>query len=854
MLKVTLSGLLAHKLRLTLAAIAVVLGVSFVSGTLVLSDTLRGAFDNLFGTIGQNIDVTVRSTSISGDPASQEDRPPMPASVLDTVRAVDGVRAADGMIRRMAAIVGKDGKPISNGGAPNLAFNWPEQPGLSPLRLRSGAAPHGSDEVVVDVGTAAKSGLRLGDTVEVVPPQGVPQKFRIVGLTGFGDQDNLLGATIVAFDTPTAMKVLGSPSEYDQISVGAVPGVSSETLSGRVRQALDPKGATYQVETGREQARQSSDSVGKFVTGISIFLYVFAGIALFVGSFIIINTFGILVAQRTRELALLRCLGASTGQVRRSVVLEALVVGVVASAAGTALGVLLAAGLEALFSAFGASISGTTLTFTVRTAVIGMAVGIVVTVLASLVPATRATRIPPVAAMRESVPSASAMTLARAGGGAGVLLLGIVALLVGLFAASSLLLTGLGALVIFVGVATLAPVVAPTVVGVLGAVLGRVAVWARVPHGIAVQNALRSPRRTASTASALMVGIGLVAAIAVVGASFKASFSGVLDRTSKADFIISPTSPGAATGMSPAVADALRNSGVAGVVSEIGMGNFVLHGDTMTFGSFDPATVDRVANIEVKKGGSLSQIGSGQIAISEDTAATEHLSVGDMVAMRFQRAGIPAQKVVTIYGRNALFGNWQVPLATARSAQSDQSDIVILVATAPGSSASAAAGRLNSVVAAFPGTQVQDNAAYKSDQNKQIDQAVAFIQVLLVLALVIALLGIVNTLALSIVERTREIGLLRAVGMSRRQVRSMIRWEAIHIGLLGALLGCVVGVCLGVALSRSLSSPLGIDTLGVPVGSLIVYVLVGFLAGVIAAILPARRASRMNVLGAIAME
>ncbi|HXA29952.1 MAG TPA: FtsX-like permease family protein [Candidatus Angelobacter sp.] len=849
MLKATLRGLLAHKLRLALATMAIVLGVSFVTGTLVIGDTINSTFDTLFKTTTAGVDVDVRAVS-TGTEQGHDVHPPIPVSVLPPVQAVNGVKEAFPYLARVAVIVGKDGKVVSTGGAPTLGLLWNPYPDMSSFRLRSGAPPQGPDQVVIDAHTASVQGFKAGDSVRIVLPSGSPQTFTLSGTTGFGNQDNLAGATVAAFDPQAGRALLGAPNEYDGIYLKAQQGVSPETLKARVAAVL-PHGV--EAVTGQTLAQEQTDAVKTGIGFLTTFLLVFAFISLFVGSFIILNTFAILVAQRTRELALLRCLGATRGQVMRSVLTEAAITGLVAAILGILAGLGIAKGLEALLGAVGLDLSGTSLQLQPHTVIAGLAVGVLVTIVASVLPARRATRVAPVEALRDAMPSPSVVSAGRIIGGLLLLGAGVLSILLGLFALPSnqLLVTGLGALATFIGVAVLAPIVVGPVVSVLGAPVRR---FRGVPGKLARENAMRQPRRTASTASALMIGVGLVSCFTVVAASLTGSINRIVDRTVNADYIISPQTQGNGDALlSPDITTRLAADRNVAVVSPISGGTFHYGNEADQVEAVDTATILRVADVTVQNGASLDRLGDGQVAISEDAAKNHALKVGDVVPMQLPRPGVLEQRVATVYARNPLLGDYLVTRSTWQRGSIEIFDFVVLVKGSSGVSQSALRSSITSDLSAFPNVQVQNNAEYKKTQGQQIDVLLNLLTALVVLAIVIALLGVVNTMALAIVERVRELGLVRALGMTRSQTRSMVRWETVLITVFGALLGCVVGLFFGVALVRAFASQ-GVDVLDLALGRQVQYVLVAFVAGLVAAIWPARRAARVDLLQAIATE
>jgi putative ABC transport system permease protein len=849
-LKATLRGLLAHKLRLALATVAIVLGVSFVTGTLVIGDTINKTFDTLFQTTTAGVDVNVRGVSTGKAEHGQQIHPPIPVSVLSAVQGVDGVKEAYGYLVRPAVIIGSNGKVVSIGGAPTLGLLWNPYPDMSSFRLRSGRAPRGSDEVVIDAHTVAKQGFRVGDPVRVALPQGAPRSFTLVGTTGFGDQDNLAGATVAAFDAQAGRALLGAPNEYDGVDVKAQQGVTPSALKARVAAAL-PSGV--EAVTGQTLAQEQSDAVKTGIGFLTTFLLVFAFISLFVGSFIILNTFSILVAQRTRELALLRCLGATRAQVMRSVLTESAITGLVAAIAGIVAGLGIAKGLEALLGAVGLDLSGTSLQLQAHTVVAGLAVGVLVTVIASVLPARKATRVAPVEAVRDAVPAPSVVSAGRIAGGLLLLGAGVLCILLGLFALPSnqLPVTGAGAVATFIGVAVLAPIVVVPVISVLGAPVRR---WRGVPGKLARENAMRQPRRTASTASALMIGVGLVSCFTVVAASLTDSINRIVDRTVNADYIITPESQGGGNALlSPDISRRVATDRNVAVVSPISGGLFHYGAEADQVEAIVPATILQVADVTVQKGTGVDHLGDGDVAISEDAAKNHSLHVGGVVPMQLPRPGVLQQRITAIYARNPLLGDYLVTRTTWQRGSIDLFDFVVLVKGAPDVPQTALRSSIDNDLNAFPNVKVQNNAEYKKSQGQQINVLLNLLTALVVLAIIIALLGVVNTMALAIVERVRELGLVRALGMTRPQTRSMVRWETVLITVFGALLGCVVGLFFGIALVRAFASQ-GVDQLNLALGRQVQYVEVAFLAGLVAAIWPARRAARVDMLEAIATE
>ncbi|MGH9263904.1 MAG: ABC transporter permease [Acidimicrobiales bacterium] len=841
MLRAILKGVLAHKLRLFLTAMAVVLGVSFVAGTYVLTDTINKTFDTLFTEISAGVDVSVRAESGFGDDAGIDTtRDTVPASVLEAVRRVPGVEAAEPTVTGYAQFIDEQGKAVATSGAPTLGFNWTD-PELSPLQLRSGRAPERAGEVVVDAVTARERDFTVGDRVRMLF-RGPTEDFTIVGVTGFGEADNLAGATLAIFELETAQRVFGKVGRYDSVEAKAAPGVSSLELRARVAAAV-PQG--IEVVTSQQVADESAESVQQALGFFGTALLVFAGISLFVGGFIILNTFSILVAQRTRELALLRALGASRGQVMASVIGEAFVVGLFASLVGLGLGVLVAIGLQELLKAFGIDLPASGVVVKPRTVIAALVVGVVVTVLSSISPARRASRISPMAALRGAGVEQGGPLRGRTVVGGVVTAVGAAALLFGL--SGSLSLVGLGAALVFVGVALLSPAVARPMARAIGSPLPRIA---GVSGKLGRQNAVRNPRRTAATSAALTVGLGLVACVSVLAASIKDSAAEIVDEYLAADFIITTTQfvPTISTELAPRLAEQPELAAVSGLQT----GQWRYQGEGRSLFAGDPDTIGRVLKLDVTEG-DVGGLARGDILIDEDELEEEGFGVGDVLPMTFARTGEQQIRIAGTFANNQLLGSYLVSTATFDANFTDRLDFIVLARTAEGVSPQAARAAVERVTADYPNVELRDQAEFKEEQENQVNQILGLVTALLFLSIIIALFGIVNTLALSIFERTRELGLLRAVGMSRRQVRSMIRGESVIIAVLGAVLGVGVGMLFGWAIVNALDSE-GVTNIVIPAGQLLVYVVLAAVAGVVAAVFPARRAARLDVLAAISHE
>jgi putative ABC transport system permease protein len=850
MLNATLKGLAAHKLRLALTALAIVLGVSFVTGTYVLTDTISKTFDELFQNVTQGVDVVVRGKDTISDQSMGELRTPLPASLATRIREVDGVKLAEGSVTGYAQFVKKDGKPVTTGGAPTLGVSFGSAPELNDPYLRSGRMPTSSGEAVMDVLTARKYGFAVGDQVKVLLQTGA-KEFSLVGLIGFGEADNLAGATLAGFDLSTAQRLFDKQGRYDEVNVVADEGVSQTDLRNRVAAAIaDPRYETLtRQEYAEKNAQSISDTIGRF---LGTALLAFAGVALLVGAFLIFNTFTIVLAQRTRELALLRCLGASRRQVLNSVLLESFVVGLIASVVGLGAGVLVALGLRRLLEAFGGELPTTSLQLLPRTVIVALAVGIGITLISAVMPALKATRVPPVAALREEVAATAPRRIGRlrVRGLVGTLItaIGVALLAVGLFQNVGNRLANLaaGAVVIFLGVAVLSSLFTRPLARVIG---WPIASAFREPGKLARLNAMRNPRRTASTAAALMIGLALVTFVSILAASIKASATETLDRSIAADYILNTEM---FTPFSPELAKQLARQPELEAVAPARAGAWKLRGQTKQLIATDPALYDRVVRTQTTAG-AITDLSGGGLAVKDTVAETEGWKVGDSVPMEFLGRGVQQVPLKAIYKDNSVNGDFLLSLRDYERFYDNQADQQVLVRAKAGVAPAESRAAIERVLTSFPNVQVRDQAEYKAEQARQIDQLLALVSALLGLAILIALFGIVNTLALSIFERVRELGLLRAVGATRGQLRRMIRWEAVIIAVLGAVFGLVVGSFFGWAVVRALKD-LGITVFSVPAGQLVGYVVAAAVAGVLAAILPGRRAAKVDVLRAIAAQ
>ena len=841
---VTIKGVLARKLRLTLTALAIVLGVTFVTGTLILGDTLNRTFDNLIGTVYQHVSFEVRGdarlVSTTNAAATGVDstafRRPVPQSVLTAVRQVPGVAFAYGSVGGYAQFVDHAGNAIGNARSAE-GFSFDPNPNLSSVHIVAGHAPVAPHQVLMDLGTAHKHGFATGQQVRVLLP-GKPETFTISGLVKFGSADNLAGISLAAFSLPVAQQLFNSRGYYDTINVLAKHGVDNVALQRAIARVLPPG---VQVVSGREIASEYSNAISSALSFITTALLIFAFIALFVGAFTIFNTFSITVGQRTRELALLRVVGASRRQVFRSVLAEAAVTGLVASLIGIGLGVLAALGLKALLGAFGITLPSSPLVFEARTPIVALVVGVGVTVVAAIAPARRAVKIPPVAALVAQLEDQRDSPRRRIGLGSGVGIVGFICLLVGL-TEPSIGLVGLGTLALFVATAMLMPIVARPAAGVLGRPL---AALRGMPGRLGRENSMRSPRRTAQTASALMVGMALVSTIAVLGSSLGTSATSEVNRAVAADYLV--TSGSVSREVAPTIA---KLPGVE-TVSTVYEGQFDFKGSLSSLHGISPVHLSRTLTLQLTAGTAAPALAAGELLIDSQTASSNALHVGSVVPVDFAQTGPTQMRIGGIYMQNPLVGSFVISDNVFVSHFNNPLPVADLVRTTTG--ATGVEHELNRALAPYANLTIQSRSQFEQKSQSQVNQLLGLIYVLLALAIVIALIGIVNTLMLSVFERTREIGLLRAVGMKRRQVKSMIRSEAVIIALLGAVVGIVIGTGLGVALSWSLRNN-GVTDISVPLGSMILFLVLAALLGLAAANWPARRAANLDVLAAIATE
>jgi putative ABC transport system permease protein len=851
-IRFALKGLLGRKLRTALTAIAIVLGVAMVSGTFVLTDSIDQAFNSIFTDVRKG-----SSAVISGKPAfklsdqSANEKPTLDDALLGKVRALPSVAAAEGGVNGEAHLIGKNGKVLVYGGAPNLGFSIANgNSPFNPLTLVSGRWP-GMDEVVIDQSTAKKEHFKVGDTIGV-QADGPARRLRIAGLVKFGSVATIGGATLAGFDLPTAQSLFEKPGQLDEIAVAAKPGVSDAGLVKEIQTVL-PKDA--QVRTAAQQAHEDAADTNTFISFLRIFLLVFAGISLFVGSFVIANSLSITIAQRTREFATMRTLGASRRQVLSSILLESLVIGTLAATAGLFLGLALAKGLVALFNAVGFTLPNSGLIFAPRTVVVSLLVGIVVTVVASMRPAIRATRVPPIAAVREgaTLPE-SRLARFRTPGSAVLIALGFAALVYALFAPGLgtkqvLISMGVGALLVFFGVALLSV----RFIRPLAAALG----WPATKIGgaagaLARDNARRNPQRTASTAAALMIGLALVTLVALLAAGITTTFRrAVNDLWGGADYAI--TAQNNFNPIPTAAADAVAKLPGVEAVGNVRAGEARAFKKNIFATAVNPAT-STIFNVKWKQGSNavLAELGENGAFVDSNYAKTHQLKLGSPVELTFANGETKRFVVKGVFKPptgGSPFGPITVSAATFDRFNSKPQNVYSFIRMRGGQT-DANLAALKQRLEEFPNAKAQTREEFITNQTSFLSKVLLMLYVLLALSVIVSLFGIVNTLILTVFERTRELGMLRAVGMTRRQVRRMIRHESV----ITALIGGILGIVLGVVLAGLLIARIEFIEFTLPIVSLAIFTLAAILVGIVAAIAPARRAARLNVLEALQYE
>jgi putative ABC transport system permease protein len=863
--KLVLRGFLQRKLRVLLTGIAIALGVALMAGTYILTDTINHAFAGIFSTAYKGHDVVVSPPEALGRETGSETSP-ITERTLGQVRAVPGVAQAAGGIFSEATFLDLHGKRLTTGASP--AFVDSEVPGrFESFSIARGHFASTANEVAIDQGTAKRENLKLGDQIQIagIAPA---KRYTIVGIVKFAGSQSFGGAATAVLTLAEAQRILGKQGRFDHIDVAAAPGVTPTQLRNRVRGAL-PR--TLEVRTGTEEAANQTSNLESDLSGLRTFLLVFAYVALFVGAFIIFNTFSITVTQRTREFGMLRMLGASRSQILRSVILEGLLLGVIGAILGLLLGLLLAPGLNHLFKAFGAELPDNGTVLESRTIIVSLLVGIIVTVASGMFPALRATRVPPLAAMREGVkipsrplPSRRKLIIRFLIGLMASVFLGIAfGRGVGVILVVLLLLRG-GRLAVRLRRGNRPPNY--RIVSALGHGLGSLVSWRGVTGRLARENSVRQPGRTLSTALALTVGLALVAFIAVLAAGFKATINHAVDRSFAGNLILENTQGSNQHGIPAAIAPAVRQvSGVAevtpiaftlGRVHDLSERSAPEIKKKAAISAVEPS-LGRTYRIEWEHGSNatLAELGTTGTIVTKAFAKEHKLEVGQRLSVLTPADRTVSLTIVGIAKENSgLLAELTISLALARASFGQREDGVDFVSYAPGANGRAVQSAVDRVLESqFPQSRSRTPAQFKKDQSSQINKLLILIYVLLALSVIVSLFGIVNTLILSIYERTRELGMLRAIGTSRKQIRQMIRYESVITGLIGGIFGLVIGTVGSVVVSSLAFSGSGF-VISIPVGTLIILLVIAAFAGLLAAQLPARRASRIDLLQALASQ
>jgi putative ABC transport system permease protein len=844
MFKVSMKGLLAHKTRLLLTALAVIMATAFLSSTYIFSDTIQSTFDTLFADAFKNTDAYVRSSNVIEADFGNKQRDRIPDTVVAEVQAVPGVSDAQGDVQGFASIIGKDGKPLISGNTGAPTFGSVALTGeLATWEYVEGGIPSGPDQVAIDKGSADKGNFALGDTIQIAGATGA-REFTLAGIARFGNADSPGGASFSLFDLPTAQEFVAKPGFVDAVEVRGDGSVDDAELARRSSDQLGPESET-EVLTGAEITKENQTEIQDNLKFFTIFLNVVAFIALFVSCFVIYNVFSITVAQRKQENALMRAIGASRRQVTVSLLIESVVVGLVGSILGLFLGMFLALGLRKAFAALGLDLPATGLTVLPRTIVLTIVVGLLVTVFSALLPALRSGRVPPVAAMRDTALETSSATRGRTITGTVLATVSIILILLGLFAGAPLLLAP-GVLLLFIALFVLGPLIARPVAKLLGKPIIRIK---GMTGTMAVENTARNPKRTARTAAALIVGVALVTGVSVLASSISDSVRQIFGDQFRGDFAISVDNFGFG-GLSPQLADDLNTLPEVDTATGIGVNYALIDGKGRTITVVDPATVGPVFDLRFVEG-SVSDLTPAGVLLSKSKAKSDNLTIGSPFPVTLTDGTTKDLTVQGIYTEDDLAGPITVDRRLFDGTTVDQYDFGVFILKADGVSEADAEAAIASVAKNYPNGKLQSRTDYIDSQASGIQQVVNIIYLLLALSVIIAAVGIVITLVLSVFERRRELGLVRAVGMTRSQVRSSVRWESVITAVLGTVQGIVVGLLLGYAIVVALRSQ-GLNSFTIPWTAIIVVIVLAFALGVVAAIYPAYKATKVDILDAIA--
>ncbi|MGW3101177.1 ABC transporter permease [Streptomyces sp. NPDC001100] len=842
MFRTALRNVLAHKARLLMTVLAVMLGVAFVSGTLVFTNTISNAFQNSSAKGFDQVDVAVQAVGQSDTGDTVGKAPELTQAMLDTSAKVPGAASATGVVNGFTAIADKKGKLIGGGFQSEGGNYWGDKDARYPLK--SGTAPHGSGEVAIDSATAKRAGYKVGDTVRI-SVDGPVLTPRITGIFTTDDGNVAAGGSLALFDTATAQKLFGKAGTYDEIDVKAAAGTSQAALKSALDRAL-PKDLT-ETTTAKQLADDQAKQIASSMSGLKQGLLVFAGIALFVGTFIIANTFTMLVAQRTKELALLRAVGASRRQVTRSVLLEAFVVGVVAAVAGLVAGIGIGAGLRGLMGTIGATVPDGPLIITSGTVLSALAVGILITMLAAWLPGRRAAKIPPVAAMSSVHAAATTKslvlrnTLGALFSGAGIAVVIAATTMSGSDGQAPM---GIGAVLLIIGVFILTPLLSRPLIAAAAPVLRIFGISGK----LARQNSVRNPRRTAATASALMIGLTLITGMTVMAGSLQQAIDRMASSAISADYVVSMAN---GNELSPDVDKTLTTTSGITASSPLRNAPSRIDGTSESLTGVNGSAIGRLTDLKVDSG--TFKVAGTQVVVDDDTAKSHGWKAGSTFTTHYEDGKAQQLTVSAVYEGNALIRGIMLDNATLAPHQTDPADMQILVKTADGASSSAK-DKLEKALGSNPAIKVQD----KKDLSNSIAQVFTLIlnmvYGLLAMAVIVAVLGVINTLAMSVFERSQEIGMLRAIGLDRKGIKRMVRLESLVISLFGGVLGIGLGVFFGWAAGELIGSKMATYELVIPWARMALFLLLAGTVGVLAALWPARRAAKLNMLSAIKSE
>ena len=843
MLRIALKGILGRKARLVLTSLAVILGTAFLSGTAVFSATLNRTFDNLFSDVFRNVDSYVRSTQVIEADFGAEERQRIPAELIATIEAVPGVGDVQGDIQAFARIIGKDGQPLGSEGAGPPTFGSVGEEFKGALwTISEGKFPSNSTEVALDEASAKAGNYVVGDKVKVVAQAG-SREFTLVGIAGYGDVRSPGGATFALFDLATAQEFLAKPGFVDAILISGDGSVSDEELAKAIN-AVIPSSYKTETLTGAEITKETQDQIGSALSFFSILLSTFSYIALGVGSFVIYNVFSISAAQRQRENALLRAIGASKKQVTRALMIESVVVGLFGSAIGLFAGIGLSKALSALLKAASIDLPSGDLVVPSSAIVNTIVVGLIVTVASAWLPARRAGRVPPLAAMRETAIEVVALTRRRTIFGLVLIALGAASIIAVTNGVSNTWL-GLGILFVFSGTITLGPVIARPVALLLGKPAEK---FRGVTGTMARQNSARNPKRTSRTASPVLIGVALVTAVAALAASISSQIDGVFTQQFKGDYAINTNARGFG-GLSPSLADDINTLPEVERATGIGLLTVKIDGKGQYLTTINPATVEGVFDIGLTSG-TYADLTPETIFVSQQYAENNDAKLGDTIAVTLADAQVKSLSIAGIYEFDELAGKYTVSRDLTKDTTVITFDLGVYIKIKDGVSQESARTALQAAVDKYGQGTLLSKREYIDSQSGQINQLLGLIYGLLFLSVIIAVVGIIITLLLSVFERQREIGLLRAVGMTKSQVRTTVRWESVITSLLGAVVGIVLGVGLGWVIVYALRDQ-GLSAFSVPVGTTVSILIMAFVIGVLAAVYPAWRATRVNLLAAI---